>query len=177
MSYEELSRDTSQSNYSSLRAALNQTDKAMSSRKRMVADRFATSIYRLWFEEAVGKGVLETMKGKPDFYEGMNKDAFTQCDWLGVGRDQIDELKETQASVLKINNNLSTLERELARTYGADWRRVLKQRKREKEMLTEFDLLPVDQDPNMMNAASGDARDSNEDQPAKKEKKKGPTDE
>lgn len=177
VSYEELSRDTSQSNYSSLRAALNQTDKTMSSRKRMVADRFATTIYRLWFEEAVGKGVLETMKGRPDFYEGMNKDAFTQCEWLGVGRDQIDELKETQASVLKINNNLSTLERELAKVHGADWRRVLKQRKREKEMLTEFDLLPADQDPNMQNALTGDARDSNQDKPAKKEKKKGPTDE
>lgn len=172
VSYEELSRDTSQSNYSSLRAALNQTDKTMSSRKRMVADRFATYIYRLWFEEAVGKGLLETMKGKPDFYEGMNRDAYTQCEWLGVGRDQIDELKETQASVLKINNNLSTLERELARTYGADWRRVLKQKKREKELLKEYDLMPIDQDPNMQNAISGDARDSNETDPAKKEKKK-----
>lgn len=172
VSYEELSRDYSQSNYSSMRAALNQTDRFMSARKRFVADRFATSIFRLWFEEAMNKGEIESIKGKPNFYEGMNKDAYTQCEWLGVGRDQIDELKETQAAVLRVNNNFTTREREIARIHGADWRSVMKQIKREKDLMTELDILPVEQDPNMMNALSGDEKTSNEEAPAKKEKKK-----
>lgn len=175
VSYEELSRDYSQSNYSSMRAALNQTDRFMTARKRLFADRFATSIFRAWFEEAVNLGQIDAVKGKPQFYDGMNKDAYTQCEWLGVGRDQIDELKETQASVLRLNNNLSTLEKELARIHGADWRAVLKQRKREKDMVEEMGLTPIDQDPNMQNALTGDPKDSNDDRPAKKEKKKGPT--
>lgn len=176
VSYEELSRDYSQSNYSSMRAALNQTDRYMSARKRLVADKVATSIFRLWFEEARGKGDIDAIKGKPEFYDGMNKDAYTQCDWLGVGRDQIDELKETQAAVLRLNNNLSTLERELARIHGQDWRAVLKQRKREKDLIDELGLTPPEQDPNMMNALSGDEKTPNDSQPSKKEKKKGPAD-
>jgi len=173
VSYEELSRDYSQSNYSSMRAALNQTDKYMSARKRMVADRFATVIYRLWFEEAMNKGQIETIKGKPAFYDGMNKDAYTKCEWLGVGRDQIDELKETQAAVLRLNNNLSTLEREHARIHGADWRAVLKQKAREKAVIDELGLQPVEQQ-QMLNALTGDEKTSNEEAPAKKEKKKAP---
>jgi len=175
VSYEELSRDYSQSNYSSMRAAMIQTWKFMQARKKMVADRFATHIYRLWFEEAVNAGIITTLKGRPDFYEGMNKDAYTQCDWLGAGRGQIDELKETQAAVLRINNNLSTLEIELARAHGLDWRAVLKQKAREKTMVDELGLAPV-VDPNMENALSGSPREPGEDGEPK-EKKKDVTDE
>src|SRR5690606_7179979 len=43
---------------------------------------------------------------------------------------QVDELKETQAAVLRIANNLSTEEIEVAKL-GHDYRDVLKQRARE----------------------------------------------
>lgn len=171
VSYEELSRDYSQSNYSSMRAAMIQTWRFMQSRKKMVADRFATHVYRLWFEEAKNAGILTTLKGKPEFYQGMNKDAYTQCDWLGAGRGQIDELKETQAAVLRINNNLSTHEVELARIHGADWRQVFKQKAREKKVMDELDIAPVT-DEKMMNALTGDDKTPSDDGAPQEKKKK-----
>jgi lambda family phage portal protein len=161
VSYEELSRDYSNANYSSMKKAAVQTERRMASKKRMVADRFATCAYRLWFEEALNNGQLETMKGRPDFYDGMNKDAYTACEWLGSSRGQIDELKETQAAMLRVNNNLGTLEGELGRL-GLDWRQVLKQRKREKELVDELGLTPP-VDNKMSNALTGDPRESRDD--------------
>lgn len=162
VSYEELSGDYSKTNYSSGRMGALRTWKRMTARKIMVADRFATSAYRLWFEEAVNNGDLETMKGRPDFYEGMNKDAYTVCDWLGAARGQIDELKETQAAMMRINNNLSTLEEELGRQ-GKDWRKTLAQRAREKAMVDELGLTPV-QDNRMSNSLTGDPREPRDDE-------------
>lgn len=175
ISYEELSRDFSKANYSSMRAASIQTWRHMQARKKLVADRFATEVYRLWFEEAVNAGLITTMKGRPSFYDGLNRDAYTQCDWLGAGRGQIDELKETQAAVLRINNNLSTHEIELARIHGQDYRALFRQRAREKAIQTELDILPV-VDEKMMNAISGDDKTPSDDG-SPQEKKKGVTDE
>jgi lambda family phage portal protein len=131
VSYEQLSRDYTQTNYSSARAAMNETYKAMLSIKRMVADRFATIIYRLWLEEALNAGEITSIRrNMPSWYDGLNADAYSSCDWVGASRGQIDELKETQAAVLRINNGLSDLETENARL-GADWRRRMRQLKRE----------------------------------------------
>lgn len=168
VSYEELSRDFSNANYSSMKKGAVQTERRMMARKRFVADRFATSIYRLWFEEAMNDGQIETMKGRPDFYENMNKDAYTSCEWLGASKGQIDELKETQAAFLRVNNNLSTLEIELGRL-GIDWRKALKQKAREKKVIDELGLTP-EPDNRMANSLTADPRDDDEDAPAKKEK-------
>lgn len=168
VSYEELSRDFSNANYSSMKKGAVQTERRMMARKRFVADRFASCVYRLWFEEALNKGELETMKGRPDFYDAMNKDAYTACEWLGSSRGQIDELKETQAAMLRVNNNLGTLEGELGRL-GLDWRQVLKQRKREKDLVDELGLTPVE-DNRMSNSITGDPRDAEEPAPKKKDK-------
>jgi lambda family phage portal protein len=153
VSYEQLSRDYSQTNYSSVRAAMNETLKFMTSRKRMVADRFASAVYRLWFEEALGKGEITTLtRSMPDYYAAMNADAYTNCDWIGAGRGQVDELKETQASVLKLKYNLSTYEDEMARL-GKDWRKTLAQREREQAEMKLRGLV-IEED-NGINAASG----------------------
>jgi lambda family phage portal protein len=159
VSYEQLSRDYSGSNYSSIRAAIAETGRFMASRKRMVADRFASSVYRLWFEEATNTGQLETMKGKPSIYEGMNLDAYTACDWIGASKGQIDELKETQAAVLRLKYGLSTREDELMRL-GKDWRKVFVQLEREaKEMKKRGIETPEQAEANMMNATTGAPRE------------------
>lgn len=159
VSYEQVSRDYSETNYSSARAAMNETWKFMMGRKRMVADRYANAIFRLWFEEQVNSGNIETMKARsvPNMYQGMNFDAFTQGDWIGASRGQIDELKETQAAVLRMKYHISTLEDEQARL-GKDWRQGLQQRAREQELMEELNLT-VDES-NAINAASGSVRES-----------------
>jgi lambda family phage portal protein len=139
LSYEEFSRDFSKTNYSSARAAMTNTWKYMQSRKKMVADRLATQIYWLWLEEAINAGDLPTLPSA-NFYDGQNKEAYGKCSWIGAARGQIDELKETQAAVLKIAAGLSTIEAEGARL-GSDWRELLEQRAREQKMATKLGLV------------------------------------
>ena len=162
VSYEQLSRDYSSTNYSSARAAMAETWKRMGVVKQNVADRFATHVYRLWLEEAINKGAIESMPqaAKTDgwLYEQQRLDALSSCDWIGASKGQIDELKETQAAVLRMKNGLSTLEDESARL-GKDWRRTLRQKKREQSMA---DDLGVDlyEDATAEGAVSGDARNN-----------------
>lgn len=163
VSYEQLSRDYSNTNYSSARAGMLETWKFMQSRKKMVADRLATIIYTLWFEEAMNMGDLEVMKYSkaPNFYEGLNREAYTNCSWIGASRGQIDELKETQAAVLRMKYNLSTQEDEAAKL-GKDWRRLNEQLEREK--LDREDKGLELEESNAINAASGAPREASNDE-------------
>lgn len=137
VSYEQFSRDYTKTNYSSARASMNETFKFMQSRKKAVADRFATAVYRLWLEEQINQGSIPLPKGKGKTWIYSNPeifDALTQCSWIGAARGQIDEMKETQAAILKTKFGLSTMELEAAK-FGLDWRELLKQRKREQDMI------------------------------------------
>lgn len=161
VSYEQLSKDYSKANYSNLKAALADTQRRMRVQKRQVADRFATTFYRLWLEEALNKGDITSMpRNAPNWYDGLNQEAYTGCEWIGANMGQIDELKETQAAVLRVNNGLSTRETELARL-GKDWRTVYDQLAREKRREADKGLVfGKDKDnQQMMNAASGSPSD------------------
>lgn len=145
LSYEQFSRDFSKTNYSSARASMGETNKRMNSKKKVVADALASEIYSAWLEEdiqAYGLPLPEECSEKEFaalFYEPLFKDAIVQCDWIGASRGQIDEMKETQAAVLRITSGLSTREKEAA-NLGQDWRKLLRQRAREKKMETELGL-------------------------------------
>lgn len=157
VTYEQLSKDYSQANYSNLRAAITDAERACMVTKARVADRFATAFFRLWLEEALNIGEIKSMpRNAPNWYEGMNSDAYCACEWIGANMGQIDELKETQAALLRLNNGLSTLEMEHARL-GKDWRKVLPQIAREKKVMDELGLVfgKDAASQNTMNAAGG----------------------
>lgn len=161
VSYEQLSKDFSKTNYSGFKAGLNETHKFMRSKKRLVADRTANFLYRLWLEEALNKGEITAMpSGRPEgwYYEGLMMEALLEGAWIGAGVGMIDELKETQAAILRLNNNLSTHEEEIARR-GGDYRKVFAQKQREREDMVERDIIPISQDP-AINAASGTPSDT-----------------
>lgn len=158
VSYEQLSKDYTKTNYSSARAAMNETHKTMMAAKRMTADRFASSIYLMWLEEAIATGQITSLPRRaPNFWDGLNREAYGACEWIGASRGQIDELKETQAAVLRIKYGLSTREMELGRL-GQDWRKTFKQLSREKAIAESLGLVFMEDD-NMMNAASGTPRE------------------
>jgi lambda family phage portal protein len=168
VSYEQLSRDYTNTNYASARAAMADTWRFMQARKKSVADKFATMIYRLWLEEMVSANMLTTFPASkvPMLFTGghfnLKFEAITRCDWIGASRGQIDELKETQAAVLRINNGLSTREDEIARL-GGDWRKKMRQLKREKDLADSLGLeFNAEASANMMNAANGTADDADE---------------
>jgi lambda family phage portal protein len=166
VSYEELSRDYTKTNYSSARAAMLNTWKFMQSRKKIVADGMANAIFRLWLEEAINKNMLRTFPAASagmlytDGHLNLNFEALAQCDWVGAARGQIDELKETQAAVLRIKYGLSTHEDELSRL-GKDWRKVYIQLEREKKERDKRGIELLED--NSVNAASGSPRESKTD--------------
>lgn len=164
VSYEQLSRDYTETNYSSARAAMNETWKFMISRKRVVADRFANTVYRLWLEEELNRGRIESMPRAARAASWLYADpyrvaAISQADWIGASRGQIDELKETQAAVLRLKYGLSTHEYEISRL-GQDWRRNFRQKSREQRLAESLDITISDPGPDQMNAASGSPRES-----------------
>jgi lambda family phage portal protein len=168
LSYEQFSRDYTQTNYSSARASMNETWKYMQSRKKSVADRIASSFYSCWLEEAINAGSLDCLRGinAPSFYEGLNKDAYCKATWIGASRGQIDEMKETQAAVLRVTSGLSTREIECAKL-GNDYREIFEQLLREKQMAEknglEFNAAPTKPGTNSAHrATTADAADTAE---------------
>lgn len=141
LSYEEFSHDFTKTNYSSARAAMGETHKRLQGRKKAIADKFATDIFRLWFEEQLNAGEFADVmpRSAPNYYDRLNADAYTRCGWIGAPRGQIDELKETEAAMARINGGLSTHEKECAR-FGEDYREVFRQRRREQQMMTDMGL-------------------------------------
>lgn len=134
ISYEELSKDYSGSSYIASRAAMNQTARRMGAKKKTGADSFANHVYRLWLEEALNtKKITSVRRSMPNWYDGLNAEAYSNCTWIGAGRGQTDELKETQAARLRIDARLSTHEIEVARIHGADYREVFAQSQREQK--------------------------------------------
>ncbi len=142
LSYEEFSRDFTKTNYSSARASMGQTWKYMQGRKKMVADKFATMVYHLVMEEWINAKMLPLPRGFTlDTYynDPIKREALLCCDWIGASRGQIDELKETQAALMRIKGGLSTWEEEAARL-GKDYRRLFKQQARERKMMKTLEL-------------------------------------
>lgn len=152
LSYEQFAHDYTKTNYSSARASMGETHKHMQSRKRATADRLASIIYALWFEEEINAGNIPLPSGKTAaiFYDLVMREALLKCAWIGAARGQIDEKKETESAVLRIQNNLSTLEIECARL-GEDYRDILRQRMREEKMKTQFGLIPQVVEPQQSN--------------------------
>ena len=144
MSYEQFSKDYTKTNYSSARASMSESWKYMQSRKKVVADRKATMNFILWFEEEVNRPdcVIPAPPGitlKKAFYDPMMREALCACQWIGASRGQIDEVKETQAAIMRINAGLSTYQIEAAR-FGEDFRRIFAQLSRENKLKKQLGL-------------------------------------
>lgn len=163
ISYEELTGDFTNSNYASFRGALLSTWRHMQSQKKVVADRVANFVFRLWLEEAINADEIASFRAREagtlytNGHQNLMFDALCKAEWIGAARGQIDELKETQAATLRIKFGLSTHEDELARL-GKDWRPVYAQLAREKKMREDLNIELMED--NSVNAASGATREA-----------------
>lgn len=128
MDYAEFSRDYSKMSYATAKLSTENTRRAMRSRKKTVADRLANAIYGNVLEEFIAQGEVPLPPGftRDDYYKPLMREAFSRASWIGTGTGQIDELKETQAAILRIKAGLSTYEAEIGRL-GEDWREVFEQ--------------------------------------------------
>lgn len=140
LSFEEYARNFEKVSYSSMRGGIMLTNRFMKARKKVVADRIANFAYWLFLEEEINAGNVPTPAGMSPrqmqniFYKPLMREAFCQATWIGAGAGQIDELKETQAAILRIKAGLSTYEIEISR-FGNDYREIFAQRAREEGII------------------------------------------
>lgn len=142
MDYAEFSRDYSKMSYATAKLSDSKTQRGMKSRKKMVADRGASGMYANVLEEMIAQGEVPLPRGftRDDYYRPLMREAFSRCTWVGQGTGQIDELKETQAAILRIKAGFSTYEIEIARL-GEDYREIFEQRAAEAELISEHKLV------------------------------------
>lgn len=137
--YEQLARDYKQSSYSSARASILEGWRYFMGRRKIIAARYATIIFRLVFEEMVHRKLITLPSGaRFGLYDG-GLASWTSCEWIGTGRLAIDGLKEVKESVLRIESGLSTYEKELA-MMGEDYQEIFTQQVREMEERREAGL-------------------------------------
>lgn len=142
LSAAEFSRDWRSVSYSGGRLAQQQTASFVKSQKKAVADRIGNFAYTLWLEEMIAKGLVPLPRGvdREFFYMPLVKEAICKASWIGAGFGQIDEVKETQAAIMKINAGLSTREVESAKL-GTDMRDNFRQLERERRLAEKRGLV------------------------------------
>lgn len=138
VTYEEISMDYSQTNYSSARAAMVHAWAEIQSFMSVIETQLVKPFFVAWLEEAFDNGYITPPAGAPDFYDAI--DAYADGRWLGPGRGYIDPTKEILAAAARIEAGISTLEKECAEQ-GEDYEEILDQLAHEQHMREERGLL------------------------------------
>lgn len=178
-SYESLSRDYSQSNYSSSRLALLDDRDLWRVLQMWFIRDFRVRLHAIWLHQAVLSGAvasvpLESYALTPSKYEAVR---FKPRGW-----SWIDPTKEVEAYEKAIRNGFTTVGRVIAQTAdGSDLEDILKERKQELDMMQamglKFDTDPSTiEDPNATppatpQATRADDADESDDQTIKNAEK------
>lgn len=133
LSYETVSRDMSQVNYSSARQGLLEDQRTYQMWQQFLIEHFCREVYTEFVISAVLSGQLNI----PDFWQ--NKRKYLRHVWIPPGWSWIDPLKETTANAKALSTGQDTLARICAER-GEDWRDVLKQRAKEMELAQELGI-------------------------------------
>lgn len=115
--YESLTKDFSKTNYSSMRAALNEAWKLYLFYRRWFGRLYTQSVWEMVIEEAYLRNFLgladdlDAFSAAPGFYEG--REYWCSATWVGPARGSIDPVKEIQATIMALDARLAT--------YGEAW--------------------------------------------------------
>ena len=125
------------SNYSASRAAIMEAWKMYKRRRVWLSQMLCQPI----FEQVIEEAVLQKFIVLPGFLENpIKRKAYLTTTWYGDAQGQLDPVKEVNASILKIEHGLSTLEREAMETNGSDWNENLNQQKNERQIKMEVGI-------------------------------------
>lgn len=133
LSYEAVSRDMSQVNYSSARQGLLEDQRTYGMWQQFLVEHFCEEIYTEFVISAVLAGQLNI----PDFWQ--NKKKYLKHVWISPGWSWIDPLKEVNANAKALQTGQDTLAR-LCAERGEDWRDVMKQRAAEMKLAQDLGL-------------------------------------
>lgn len=146
VTYEQLTMDWSEVNYSSARAAILEVAKGFKVALGRLKSRFLKPLYWAFLQEIFDKGMIEVPAGALSFDQA--PDAWAGCSFIGAGKGYVDPLKEVQAAGLRIVMGLSTLKQECAEQ-GQDYKKLILQTAKEIRMMRE-EAEKSGLDPNMI---------------------------
>lgn len=127
------------SSYSASRAALLEAWRGFFRRREWFTANFCQPVREWVITEAIIKGMLSA----PGFFEDpLIRQAWLAAIWTGPVQGQIDPLAEVQASELRMELGVTTLEQETAQLTGGDWERNHRQRVKEHTMRARDGLEP-----------------------------------
>lgn len=138
--YEEVAMDYSTTNYSSARAAMIPAYAETQSTQTVLRDQLVQPTYVAWLEEAIEHEHVTLPAGAPDYWD--NLESYTRARWIAPGKGYIDAPKEIQAEAMEVENLFNTAT-SICAANGRDIRDVLRERKRELELMREMGLEPV----------------------------------
>ncbi len=133
LSYEAVSRDMSEVNYSSARQNLLEDRRTYQVWQRYLVDHLCSKVYKEFLATSVLAGIIDI----PDFFS--NKERYTSCTFISNGLSWIDPLKEVRANEIAVNSNQITLS-EVCAERGRDYKEVLKQRAKEEKLMRDYGL-------------------------------------
>lgn len=143
VSYESLSRDYSQSNYSSSRLALLDDRDNWKVLQQWLMETLNQQVFDAWLECAVLSGALPlpSFETSPEIYEAVR--------WMPRGWDWIDPLKEVTAARMAVRSGFQSIQGVIS-AKGDDFEDVFAQRAREIDMAADLGLVQ-DTDPAIVN--------------------------
>ncbi|MGH1542355.1 MAG: phage portal protein [Arenicella sp.] len=141
-SFEQLSGDFSKTTFSSARASMTEAWKYVQSKRKGIASKVATIMFRLWLDEAISRKIVALPDGVKEYFP--NRQALTRCDWIGAGKGSIDEQKSAKANAIKLKSGETTLQ-QVAAEAGLDWQENIAQSAREfKERVDAFEKVGIE---------------------------------
>lgn len=133
LSYELVSRDVSQVNFSSARQNLLEDRKTFRPIQEYMKEHFCREVYTEWLISAVLAGELDIK----DFWN--DKERYLEHTWITPGWQWIDPLKEVQGAKEELKAGLTTLALQCGEQ-GEDWEENLEQRALEVQIAKNLGL-------------------------------------
>jgi len=134
LSYETVSRDVSQANYSSARINKLEDQKTYLGMQSFIIEHLCKKVWPKFVEMCVLTGRVKIQ----DFWSNPKK--YLVCDWIAPGFTWVDPLKDVQGSKQELMSGMTSLSRICAER-GLDWREVLEQAAREKNYAESLGLM------------------------------------
>jgi len=122
------------SSYSASRAALLEAWKMFRMRREWLSSEFCQPVYEMFLIECVASGRI---KAKGFFDDPLIRKAWCTADWNGAAQGMLDPTKEVSAAISRVDNGFSTREEETIGLTGGNFKKNVKQLKRENEALSE----------------------------------------
>lgn len=139
LTYEMLTMDWSNVNYSSARAALLVIYKSLNALRDGFAAQFMAPWYGAWLEEVFDRRLVKLPPRAASFEA--NRAGWCAAEWIGTGRGWIDPLREAQASGMRLSTGQSSRKDEAAEQ-GRDWKKTALQTARERKFYLGLGLDP-----------------------------------